>query len=116
MELDEKMTDPVLIEIIERLKAVEDENKLLKEKIETVEKNLIPTIREVTTWHTHAMNGKIYWEIPKEILEKLQGILKKEKHFKENIPKPDDSQFSATLIPVTPEKQETKKFEETKFG
>lgn len=49
----------------------------LESQVESLSKNLIKVVTDVVGWHTHAMNGRIYWEYPDSIKNKQIEAVKK---------------------------------------
>ncbi len=87
------------------MKAMEERVTNAEQRLARKDDELIVIIREVVGWHTHAFNGKIYWELPDEIkqaqVEQLRKIFGNKKTVKqdENIPKPED-ELSFKLTPA----------------
>jgi hypothetical protein len=120
-----------MVETVEnKIEFLEEQNKLLLLKVAALEEgikkkdaNLMPVIKEIITWHVHGSNGKIYWEVPKEVKEAELEILKKKleqekstgkkwgkskwgpskprkTELKDNVEKVDDGELTIKLTPA----------------
>ena len=105
MEFSENMSEPVIEELIQRITALENENKKMKEEFTA-------KVQQIISWHVHVPQTTVNWNLPEEmvkaqvqkITDKLEAM-KKEKSktasFKEVVPKPKD-EFSFKLTEVEP--------------